>query len=137
MGNRAVVTVSPFKPTNTGVYLHWNGGRASIEAFCTVCRELKFRAPTVDGYGIAHFVSVVVTYFEFSGLSIGVGACKTLDCDNGDNGVYLIGDDWQIVGRKHQPGGEEIDPEKTADIVAHILAKIDASKNCKPLGQNV
>ena len=37
MGNRAVITTENKK---IGIYLHWNGGRDSVEAFLKYC-ELK------------------------------------------------------------------------------------------------
>ena len=37
MGNRAVITT---RSKDIGVYLHWNGGRDSVEAFLKYC-ELK------------------------------------------------------------------------------------------------
>jgi hypothetical protein len=35
MGNRAIITN---KDKKICIYLHWNGGRDSIEAFLTFCR---------------------------------------------------------------------------------------------------
>lgn len=90
MGNRAFVTD---KDMELGVYLHWNGGRDSIEAFCKYCYLRGFRD---DGYGMARFVQVVANYFGGS-LSIGIEPFKYWTaCD--DNGLYVI-DNWKIVGR--------------------------------------
>ena len=36
MGNRAVIE---FENTNMGIYLHWNGGRDSIEPLLHVAKE--------------------------------------------------------------------------------------------------
>lgn len=124
MGNRAVVCfanetdVAPFRKdgedealngfvaqngNRVGVYLHWNGGRDSVEAFCLACKESKFRGPASDDYGIARFVQTVCNFFG-GDLSVGVGTLKTLDCDNWDNGVYVVNDDWEIVGREFAHG---------------------------------
>ena len=48
MGNRAVITtrkagVNPANSDATGVYLHWNGGRDSVEAFLAYCKLKQFR----------------------------------------------------------------------------------------------
>lgn len=127
MGNRAVITTAPFKASNVGIYVHWNGGRASIEGFLQACKALGYRSPGMDStYGMAQLTRVIATFFG-DGLSVGIGTCSQLDCDNGDNGVYLIGDDWSIVGRKHHRGSEEVNEEKTAEIVAFMQKKIRAA----------
>jgi hypothetical protein len=128
MGNRAVITTAPFDNNAIGIYVHWNGGRASVEGFLLACKELGYRSPGSDrGYAMARLVGAIGLFFGGS-LSLGLGTCKELDCDNGDNGVYLIGDDWQIVGRVHYRGGEEEDPEKTRQIADQIILKIDAAE---------
>lgn len=126
MGNRAVVTFANRKdieqwvspegdgeklkgycvehPNKVGVYLHWNGGRASIEGFCEACRRLKFRGPASDSYGVARFVQVVCNFLGNDGLSCGVDTLEHSDTDNGDNGVYVVDDNWNIVGREFAHG---------------------------------
>lgn len=112
MGNRAVITTelpstetSIEESSQIGVYLHWNGGRDSVEGFLTYCELKGFRTPETDTYGMARLVQVIANYFD-SGLSVGVGQCKYLDCDNYDNGVYFI-KDWKIIGRLYLPGEEQ------------------------------
>lgn len=122
MGNRAVITTSKagFDPANseaTGVYLHWNGGRDSVEAFLAYCKLKGFRSPEKDNYGWARLCQVIGNYFG-GGLSIGIGPCCTLDCNNYDNGTYII-EDWEIVGRAYFDGVEQHDygiNEMLADI---------------------
>lgn len=122
MGNRAVITTSKagFDPANseaTGVYLHWNGGRDSVEAFLAYCKLKGFRSPEKDNYGWARLCQVIGNYFG-GGLSIGIGPCCTLDCNNYDNGTYII-EDWEIVGRAYFDGVEQYDyglNEMLADI---------------------
>lgn len=126
MGNRAVVTFANCKdieqwvdpkgdgeklrgycvehPNKVGVYLHWNGGRSSIEGFCEACRRLKFRGPASDSYGVARFVQVVANFFGNGGLSVGVDTLERSDTDNYDNGVYVVDDNWNIVGREFAHG---------------------------------
>ena len=110
MGNRAVITTrkAGFNPANSdamGVYLHWNGGRDSVEAFLAYCKLKKFRSPEHDNYGWARLCQVIGNYFG-GGLSIGIGPCCTLDCDNLDNGTYIIAN-WEIVGRAYFEGREQ------------------------------
>lgn len=101
MGNRAVITTNK-ELNDTGIYLHWNGGRDSVEAFLAYCDLKHYRKPENDSYGYAMLVNVITNYFG-DGLSCDVGNCQHLDCDNGDNGVYII-KDWRIVGRLYSYG---------------------------------
>lgn len=127
MGNRAVITTAPFNPSNVGIYVHWNGGRNSVEAFLRACKELGYRSPGSDAsYGMAQLTRVIGTFFG-DGLSLGIGPCRQLDCENGDNGVFLIGGDWEILGRVHHRGSEQVDEESTAAITAEIVHKIRAA----------
>lgn len=109
MGNRAVITNSRAfdvaNSTDIGVYLHWNGGRDSVEAFLTYCKLKGYRPPEVDNYGWARLCQVIGNFFG-GGLSIGIGPCCELDCDNWDNGTYII-KDWEIVSRKYFDGEEQ------------------------------
>ena len=94
MGNRAVITT---KDKKIGVYLHWNGGRDSVEAFLKYCELKGYRAPESDCYGWARLCQVIGNFFGGS-LSIGIDQYDRLDKDNGDNGVYVI-ENWKIVDR--------------------------------------
>ena len=49
MGNRAIITSTK---KDLAVYVHWNGGRDSVEAFLTYCKLRGFRAPETDDYRI-------------------------------------------------------------------------------------
>lgn len=88
-----------------GVYLQWNGGRDSVEAFLTYCKLKGYRPPDMDDYGWARLCQVVGNFFG-GGASVGVDRCCKLDCDNWDNGVYII-EGWDIVGRKYFTGLEQ------------------------------
>ena len=94
MGNRAVITT---RNKDLGVYLHWNGGRDSVEAFLKYCELKGYRPPERDCYGWARLCQVIGNYFGGE-LSIGIDKYEKLDTDNGDNGVYVI-EDWRIVDR--------------------------------------
>ena len=57
MGNRAVITTSKStdikNSTDIGIYLHWNGGRDSVQAFLKYCELKGYRSPEKDNYGWA------------------------------------------------------------------------------------
>lgn len=96
MGDRAVIT------TNTnlkeiGIYLHWNGGRDCIEAFLAYCKLKGYRPPEQDCYGWAYLAGVITNFFG-TGFSCGIDTAEKLDCNNYDNGTYII-KDWLIVER--------------------------------------
>lgn len=109
MGNRAVITTSKSlsvkESSDIGVYLHWNGGRDSIEGFLLYCKLKGYRAPEHDSYGWARLCQVIGNFFGGE-LSVGIDKCCRLDCDNGDNGTYII-EGWEIVGRKYDRYGEQ------------------------------
>lgn len=110
MGNRAVITTSKSsnvaESSDLGIYLHWNGGRDSVEAFLTYCKIHGFRSPDSGNYGWARLVQVISNFFGGDGLSIGLDKCSNLDCDNYDNGVHII-EGWEIVGRHYFEGREQ------------------------------
>lgn len=126
MGNRAVITTAPYNPNAAGIYLHWNGGQASIEGFITACRDLGYRDPASDpAYALARLTAAACAFFP-DGLSVGLGIVKNLDCS--DNGIYCIGKNWQIEERHKHPRDEEINPEKTAGIAARVTNALTAIK---------
>jgi hypothetical protein len=48
---------------------------------------------------MAGLVAVLREFFGPDGLGVGVDLVGLLDCDNGDNGVYQVGEGWAIVDR--------------------------------------
>ena len=106
MGNRAVITTKANMDNNgIGVYLHWNGGRDSVRAFLKYCELKGYRAPSDDNYGWARLCQVIGNFFGGS-TSLGIDTVNNLDCNNWDNGVYLI-EGWEIVGRMYFEGEEQ------------------------------
>ena len=106
MGNRAVITTREnFNNDGIGIYLHWNGGRDSVEAFLKYCEIKGYRAPDRDNYGWARLCQVIGNFFGGSN-SIGIDKVSNLDCDNWDNGTYII-EGWEIVDRKYFEGLEQ------------------------------
>lgn len=102
MGNRAVIAT---KNKDLGVYLHWNGGRDSVEAFLKYCELKGYRSPEVDNYGWARLSQVIGNFF--GGIySLGLDIYEQLDTNNYDNGTYII-EDWKIIDRLYFNGEEQ------------------------------
>lgn len=97
MGNRAIITNSKSRTTGVGIYVHWNGGPESVLAFLRVCQLRGYRAPGADGaYAMARLCGLICEFFP-GNSSVGIGQLCDLDCDNYDNGVYVIDDNWRVV----------------------------------------
>ena len=56
MGNRAVITTPERK---VGLYVHWNGGRDTIEPLLRYCELKGYRDPAKDDYGWARMAQVL------------------------------------------------------------------------------
>jgi len=95
MGNRAVIANGKNKKS-IGIYLHWNGGPASVTAFVRAAKDLGMRDPTTDSYGMARLCQIIGNFFGGS-LSLGIDTLDNLDCDNGDNGVYYLKPGWTLA----------------------------------------
>lgn len=120
MGNRAVITTEKnFENNGVGVYLHWNGGYDSVSAFLKYCEIKGYRTPDTDNYGWARLCQVVGNFFGGS-TSIGIDTVDKLDCDNYDNGVYII-KGWEIVDRKYNNYAEQMEYE-----MEEMLLEIDS-----------
>lgn len=118
MGNRCVITTRDnFNNNGVGVYLHWNGGRDSVDAFLKYCKLRGFRTPEQDCYGWSRLCQVIGNFFG-GDCSVGIDTIDNLDCDNGDNGVYLI-ENWEVVGRKYT-GNYEQNEYDIDDLVKYI-----------------
>ena len=104
MGNRAVITIKdkdfPKEDWNS-LYLHWNGGRDSVEPFLHVAKLYDIRCQEDSSYAIARLSQLIGNTLGGT-LSLGVGAYKCLDTNNFDNGTYVI-KHWEIVEREHLP----------------------------------
>ena len=132
MGNRAVLTFSTAS-TAPAIYLHWNGGRASVEGFLQAAKAIGIRhagsahAKTMDA--LAETIAR-----HFFGCHVGITVYRfpydQTDRDNGDNGVYILAEDMTIKSRKHRPAdGEERNPKKTIEIFEHITARAPIFNN--------
>ena len=96
MGNRAVITN---KDKEEGIYVHWNGGPASICAFLTYAKAYGIRGPEEDAhYFFARLTQIIGNFFGGQ-LSVGVGCFKKLDTDNYDNGTYIVDNNFNVKER--------------------------------------
>lgn len=114
MGNRAVITTPERR---VGLYLHWNGGRDTIEPLLRYCELKGYRAPSADCYGWARLAQVLGNFFGGT-LSVGIGTYTTDEqMDPGDNGIYVI-EGWRIVERLRTRYGEDWKPVGVEPIPA-------------------
>lgn len=124
MGNRAVISIKDKdNPSlSPAIYLHWNGGRDSVEGFLEVAKR-KYESMHSPDYGIARLTTIICNWFgsqeKDSGLSVGVGCISKMDQNNHDNGVYWINSKFEIVGREFLRG-EEQEKHSLAEIVPEI-----------------
>lgn len=124
MGNRAVITTREKK---IGVYLHWNGGRDSIEGFLIYCKLKGYRSPEKDNYGWARLCQVIGNFFGGE-YSVGIDLYDRLDTDNGDNGVYII-ENWEIVDREFFEGEEQ--------DVYNLDEALETINKCMPVDEQI
>ena len=61
MGNRAIITTPERK---VGLYVHWNGGRDTIEPLLRYCELKGYRDPAKDDYGWARMAQVLGNFFD-------------------------------------------------------------------------
>ena len=132
MGNRAVITTVK---KDLGLYIHWNGGRDSVESFLQYCELRGFRCPEQDDYGWARLCQVVCNFMGGNGLSVGILPYTT---DEGmvsygdDNGVYVI-EGWKIVDRVYPWEGFE--EQEDHDLDAMLLAIDESQPEDQRLGE--
>tara|TARA_Y100001937_G_scaffold110373_1_gene155896 strand:+ start:30 stop:440 length:411 start_codon:yes stop_codon:yes gene_type:complete len=127
MGNRAVIAFvaddgTQDKDLCLGIYLHWNGGRDSVEGFLEYAKKQGLRS---GDYGVARLCQIIGNTFGGT-LSMGVDVVCNLDYDNFDNGLYWVDKNFNIVGRDYiQPGFKEQQQYKLKDFVAHCAKAND------------
>ena len=101
MGNRAMISYREHgqdKQLAPSIYLHWNGGRDSVEAFLEASQTLGIRG--YDGnYCIGRMAQVIGNWMGGT-LSMGVGCYGNYAVEFLDHGVYWI-KDWEIVVREN------------------------------------
>ena len=109
MGNRAVIGFEDMDGnrdmSSVGIYLHWNGGRDSVESFLKAAKGYGVRGGD-SAYCIARLTQIIANFFGGT-LSVGVDQVKNLDCDNYDIGLYWVDPEFNIVGREFFENREE------------------------------
>ena len=120
MGDRAVITTRrDFENNGIGVYLHWNGTINEVSAFLKSCAMRRFRSVDADcSYAYARLIQVIANTIG-GGLSVGVGLLRDLDCDNYDNGTYII-EGWEIVDRMYSHEEDAVDENVMEDLLRII-----------------
>ena len=135
MGNRAVlafVNDEGKKDKNSvGIYLHWNGGRDSVEGFLQTAKDYGLRS---GSYGVARLTQIIANGLGGT-LSLGVDLLKNLDCDNYDNGVYWIDQNFNIVDREYisRPNFKEQQQYSLTEFVKSLKADNDKFFTANPL----
>jgi len=129
MGNRAVISFSS-SPKAPCIYLHWNGGKASVRGFLDAARSLgikldKSREHSIEAQAEAMDAIAKLIARDFFGGEVGRTVYRETmeraDKDNWDNGVYYIDSDLNITGRQFKRRDDEIDPEKRQSIYETII----------------
>jgi hypothetical protein len=107
------------KKDDVGIYLHWSGGKASVRAFLDAAKELGVRTGDKE-YGTARLTQIIGNFMGGT-HSLGIGSLKNLDCDNGDNGLYVIDDQFNIVKRVYAPDEEDDREEQYRGVLKDTL----------------
>lgn len=125
MGCRCVITDISVNEQNMntklGIYLHWYGDKETVKALLEEVKSKQPRGVISDpSYGYARLCQIIADKITADTLAspfetakthayesgIGIGIVSELDCYNGDNGVYYIDDDYNIV---KQTDGSELE----------------------------
>ncbi|KAB0574522.1 hypothetical protein F7P74_06200 [Helicobacter pullorum NCTC 12824] len=101
MGNRCVIV----NHTRTkAIYQHWNGGRDSIEPLLQIAKE-EYEL-NKDGFYFEPFNAVLeVSKKAFDGELLTLDSYENIKV--GDNGVYIVDDNFKIIGREDFSGEEQ------------------------------
>ena len=135
MGNRAVIAFVNDKgkkdKNSVGIYLHWNGGRDSVEGFLQTAKDYELRS---GSYGVARLTQIIANGLGGT-LSLGVDMLKNLDCDNYDNGVYWIDQNFNIVDREYisRPDFKEQQQYSLSEFVKGLKEDNDKFFSANPL----
>jgi len=133
MGNRAVITNSTTDDAPS-IYVHWNGGMDSIQGFMGAAIALHITGSETERMdALGHILAKHFFGTESNGLNVYRENFGDTDQDNCDNGVYIINDDWEIIGRKFNRNGEQ-QHWSPADITTQILDNVvrEISPSYKP-----
>lgn len=123
MGCRCVIVDKDTTKENAnqkiGIYLHWYGDKETVQELLEKVKAKHPRGVISDpSYGYARLCQIIADKITEDTLKspfetakshayetgIGIGIVSELDTRNGDNGVYYIDDDYNIV--KQTDGSE-------------------------------
>lgn len=116
MGNRCVITN---KEKTRAIYQHWNGGRDSIEPLLRVAKLL--------GGGFDKLCEISSKVFDGEEISYEEADNEDLDCL--DNGVYIINEDLEIIGREGLRYEREQRAHNLLDMVLFIYLNFRVDDN--------
>jgi hypothetical protein len=120
MGNRAIITCGKAK-TSPAIYLHWNGGPESVLAFLHAAKKMDVRSPESDpAYFLGRMAQIIGNFFGGS-TSVGIGQAGHMD--DSDNGIYVVGGDFEIKSRQY--GG----PKTVEDLSSRELEKYEGMRD--------
>ena len=125
MGNRAVISFQDEfykKEDSPSIYLHWQGGMDSVEAFLDASKRLGIRGND-STYCMARLTQIISNWLGGGETGIGIGCYSNLDTDNGDNGTYWI-KNFEIVDREFISWDEQ----KEHDHEEFVQEILDANK---------
>lgn len=123
MGNRAIIVDKNTTKENAnqkiGIYLHWHGSEDTVKEFLQEAQSKGVcDVKSDESYFWARFCQIIADNLTAEALNspyetvkshayetgIGIDIVSNLDCHNGDNGVYYIDENFEII--KHTSGAE-------------------------------
>lgn len=129
MGNRAIITTAPEKGA-PAIYLHWNGGRDSVEGFLMAANHMHLYSITDDRERMDAFGKLIAEHFfnsEYGKMNVYPHTMHSWHDDAGDHGIYVIDSDFHIVGRLFAPRTEQ-NAYSSMDIFHAIMEHIAAEE---------
>ena len=127
MGNRALIAFKEKESTKKKeevpcIYLHWNGGRDSVEAFLDATRRLGVRKND-SSYAMARLTQIISNWLGGT-LSIGISNVGDWELGFLDNCVYWV-DGLEIYDRTDTYDGYK--EQNSYDHEELVKAIIDAN----------
>lgn len=119
MGNRAVITQSTSNDAPC-IYLHWNGGADSVKGFLAAAKVFDIEGtPAEQMDQLAELLAKHFFHTEV-GMTVYRYEYGRADTDNGDNGVYVINNKWDLIDRLYMkyPEQNEWNPKEIAQSIA-------------------
>jgi len=133
MGNRAVICFDEYNDEAIGIYLHWNGGRDSVESFLEATRRVMGDRLGDEQYNRARLMQVIGTAIP-GNLSFGLAQCKNLDTDNYDNGTYVVDSATMTITQRlfySGPEQNEYDVNEFATVIVEAIKAGEAVRSPK------